>query len=285
MTSIPDDNSELNTQSSANRNITDIPDIYPAPGWVWQYPPVKQSILKFAKPLALSIVELFHYALFLTQLGVAYALYRFPPHTSYESMFWLMMAPVFQILAGFAPIVMHEYEGWQVAPFQDQPLNRGQYNNERLREAAYKLLFAYQAVAAIMFIIGVYGIQQWKIGFLTISNPWTLIILGSTFVWLYIGPRTPLSTFYVDLGQGKRPVFPIPLGILVTFAIATIIYIIAMIHLYGLVPALITTLFLLLGGATEGLIAESTFNQFWHFLAVVFLGAAGITQIIALVYL
>ncbi|MGD1913984.1 MAG: hypothetical protein ACFB2X_25035 [Rivularia sp. (in: cyanobacteria)] len=273
-------------------DMRDIPDIYPQPGWVWQYPSVKQSILKFAQPLALSIVELFHYALFLTQLGVAYALYNFPPQASYQSLFWLMMAPIFQILAGFAPIVMHEYEGWQVAPFQDPPseegqppLDRSKYNNERLREAAYKLLFAYQAVAAIMFIIGVYGVQEWKLGSLTISNPWTLIILGATFVWLYICPRTPLSTFKVNLGQGKRPVFPIPIGILVTFGIATFIYIIAMIHLYGLVPALITTVFLILGGAVEGLVAESTFNQFWHWLAVVFLGAAGITQIIALVYL
>lgn len=292
MTSIPDNVTEDSSQYPYKCGIEQIPDIYPQPGWVWQYPAVKQSILKFAHPLALGVVEFFHYALFITQLGVAYALYVFPPEASYDSLFWLMMAPVFQILAGFAPIVMHEYEGWQVAPFQEPPsdpgqppLDRSQFNNERLREAAYKLLFAYQAIAAIMFVIGVYGVEEWKIGPLTIASPWTLVILGATFVWLYVSPRRPLSTLCVDFGQGKRPVFPIPIGILVVFAIATLIYIISMVHLYGLVPALITTVFLILGGAVEGLIAESTFNQFWHWLAVVFLGAAGVTQIIALVYL
>lgn len=35
----------------------------------------------------------------------------------------------------------------------------------------------------------------------------------------------------------------------------------------------------LLGGVLEGLVAESTFNQFWHLMAVVFLNAGGWLQV------
>jgi hypothetical protein len=36
----------------------------------------------------------------------------------------------------------------------------------------------------------------------------------------------------------------------------------------------------LLGGLTEGLVAESTFNQLYHWLAVVFLNVGGLVQIL-----
>ncbi|MGK7942625.1 MAG: hypothetical protein AB4062_21195 [Crocosphaera sp.] len=264
----------------------DVPDIYPLPGWVWQYPVPKQAILRFAQPIFLSIVELFHYALFLTQTGVAYALYKYPPEAQVASMFLLIMAPIFQMLAGFSPIVMHEYEGWQIAPFEDQPTDRAMFNNQRLREVAYKLLFAYQTIAAIMFVVGVFGIEKWDFRVFSIVAPWPLIIVVLAILWVHISPRVPRSTFITPkfLGGGQ-PVFPIPWGILVVFGIAIFFYIIAMIHVYGLYPALLTILFLTLGGLVEGLIAESTFNQFWHWLAFVFLGSAGIVQIVTLIQL
>jgi hypothetical protein len=44
--------------------------------------------------------------------------------------------------------------------------------------------------------------------------------------------------------------------------------------------AALAPLLLMLGGMIEGVIAESSFNQWWHFTAVVFLNLGMIAQII-----
>ncbi len=63
------------------------------------------------------------------------------------------MAPIFQALAGFGPVLMHEYEGWQIAPFKTalpgnppppNAVDLAEANNKQLREAAYRVLFQFQ---------------------------------------------------------------------------------------------------------------------------------------------
>lgn len=46
---------------------------------------------------------------------------------------------------------------------------------------------------------------------------------------------------------------------------------------WGLAAAIVVVN--LLGGVLEGLVAESTFNQFWHLMAVAFLNAGGWLQV------
>jgi hypothetical protein len=89
-------------------NDGDSKTIYPR---VWQYPQPNEHT-RYAGSLMLSVVELVHYLVFATQLAVAYAFYHFSDSYSGRcaSLFLVMMAPVFQVLAGAIPVLMHEFD-------------------------------------------------------------------------------------------------------------------------------------------------------------------------------
>ena len=58
-------------------------------------------------------------------------------------------------------------EGWQVAPFrnplvaeQEAEVQVADFNNEWLREVAYKLIFVMQYISLQMFSVGVFGLGK-----------------------------------------------------------------------------------------------------------------------------
>jgi hypothetical protein len=74
----------------------------------------------------------------------------------------------------------------------------------------------------------------------------------------------------------------------VVFIINAIVNFIAYFYLFDaalaaahlpIVLAGMAPLLLMLGGVIEGVIAESTFNQWWHFIAVIFLNLGMVAQI------
>lgn len=118
-------------------------------------------------------------------------------------------------------------------------------------------------------------------------------VVGGALVSL-LGPRMPRPT--LPNAKSDRPVLPLSWSLLVVFVVQLVVSLAAYVHLFyapflaglspwlGRLPALLKPLLVGVvciippmvvgaGGAIEGAIAESTFNQWWHFTAFVVLVA------------
>lgn len=92
-------------QSKASGVDSDNQSLYPPPGWVWQYPKAKKDTTN-ASPGMLFIVEVVHYLVYFTQVGVAWCFFHY--RDFYEPkcglFFLVIMAPIFQQIAGSFPM-------------------------------------------------------------------------------------------------------------------------------------------------------------------------------------
>ena len=259
---------------------------YPKPGWEWQKPEpktylVKHDLAQYARVWILNLVELVHWILLIPSFILSFIIFQ---HTEILTarlgtdlqVYLLSIAPVIQAFAGLVAVVMHEYEGWQVVYFKnplDSDFKIEDFNNEWLREVAYKMLFFLQVVGLLAFSLGVFGFSKFFITLAIIS-----LVLG------FIGPQDPKATFYFN----EQPVFPIAISLVVVFVVNAIVNFVAYFHLFS--PALeaanlpiilagLAPLLFMLGGVIEGVLAESTFNQWIHFGAVIFLNLGLLAQI------
>ena len=261
---------------------------YPSPGWEWQKPAPKASLVaskldRFAQGWILNLVELVHWLPFIPTFILAYLIFHHSGDLkpllgdSDLRVFLLLLSPLIQTFGGLMGITMHEYEGWQVAFFKN-PLDCDfavdHYNNEWLREVAYKLLFLLQGVGLLAFSLAVFGFSIITIPFAVLSG-----------LIAFIGPQNPKATFLFN-GQ---PVFPLAVSILAVFIVNAIVNFVAYFSLLGdplvlaglpRALAALAPLLLMLGGMIEGIVAESSFNQWWHFIAVVFLNLGMVAQIL-----
>ncbi len=259
---------------------------YPAPGWEWQNPDPKtylvdNNLAQYAQSWILNLVEFVHWLPFIPTFILSFIIFQHADSLrtllgSDIQVFLILLSPLVQTFGGLMGITMHEYEGWQVALFQnplDTDFNIRDCNNEWLREVAYKLLFFLQGAGLLAFSLGVFGINKITLSFALISG-----------VIAFIGPQNPKATFTFN----KQPVFPLALSMLAVFIINAIVNFIAYFYLFDaalikahlpIILAGTAPLLLMLGGVIEGVIAESTFNQWWHFIAVVFLNLGMVVQI------
>ena len=101
-------------------------------------------------------------------------------------------------------ITMHEYEAgkWPLQNPLDSDFAVDHYNNEWLREVAYKLLFLLQGLGLLAFSLAVFGFSAITITFAVLSG-----------LVAFIGPQNPKATFSFN-GQ---PVFPLAISILIVF--------------------------------------------------------------------
>ncbi|MDJ0796565.1 MAG: hypothetical protein QNJ51_06965 [Calothrix sp. MO_167.B12] len=259
---------------------------YPAPGWEWQKPEPKtylvdHNLAQFAQVWILNLVELVHWILLIPSFILSFIIFQ---HTDVLvakigtdlQVYLLSVAPLIQAFAGLVAVVMHEYEGWQVVCFKnplDSDFNIKDFNNEWLREIAYKMLFFLQIVGLLAFSLGVFGVSNITISFAIIS-----ILIA------FVGPQNPKATFPVN----NQPVFPISISLVIVFIINAIINVAAYYHLFSPVLesanmpsilALVAPVLFMLGGVIEGVLAESSFNQWIHFGAVIFLNLGLLAQI------
>lgn len=160
------------------------------------------------------------------------------------------------------------------------PLNVTLTSPTTVRSAvAYHLLFTFQAVGLACFTAAVHG------------PGWAYWALGVTFVVAVCGPHTPRMNLDMALlfpskfpdGQ-IRPVLPLSLSLTIVFAVSVVLNVLSWISLFGsachsvtflpgFVLAVVAPLVTAAGGVIEGTLAESTFNQWWHFAAFVVLTA------------
>lgn len=286
-----------------------LPDlIYPAVPWAFQKAPPKTSLdpkqAHQARPFVLNLVELIHWFSF--PLGFWVLAYIFvhadviATHVEgdHSRVFWLQLGLACQVFGGgISGIMMHEYEGWQISPFRNilglqqgaTPADVAQvlvpsFNNAWLRAVAYQMLFTFQTAGLGLFTLGVYGAKPLPL----------LLVIGGVAIAL-IGPSEPRTAFSRVVDGEPRPVMPLSWSLLIVFAINALANLVACYHFFGptiaqawppellpwlgaVVPAFLVPWFSLLapltvaaGGAYEGWIAESSFNQWNHFLAFVIL--------------
>ena len=276
----------MKTKVQDSKNSNPSLGYYPEPGWEWQKPEpktylVENGLAKYARVWILNLVELVHWILLIPAFILSFIVFQ---HSSAlksilgtdMQVFCILVAPLIQAFAGLVAVVMHEYEGWQIAYFKnplDSNFNIKQFNNEWLREVAYKMLFQLQVVGLLAFSLGVFGIDKTTLIFAIIS-----ILIA------FIGPQDPKITFDFK----NQPVFPLSVSLVAVFILNAIVNFVSYFYLFGdaiqaanlpNILAGLTPILLMLGGVMEGLIAESTFNHWWHFTAVIFLNLGMITQI------
>jgi len=195
-----------------------------------------------------------------------------------------LLSPIIAFFGGLPGIMMHTYEGWQVAPF-DSPL-RGESgtentnvvvsdkNNQWLRIVAYFFIFNMQYIGLQAFSYAILG-STYFYGCLKF-----LSIMG--FFIGYLGNQDYKATFnfkWKNTAGGST--FPLAWTTLVPFILSASLNMYAFLNLGVLVfpgkftvfNSLAPPLLIALGGIIEGLFAETVFDQKIHAFAVILFNA------------
>jgi hypothetical protein len=179
--------------------------------------------------------------------------------------------------------MMHTYEGWQVAPF-DSPL-RGETedtnvvvsdkNNQWLRIVAYFFIFNMQYIGLQSFSYAILGPTYYD-GYLPF-----LSVMG--FFVGYLGNQDYKATFNFKWGKtAGGSTFPLAWTTLVPFILSASLNMYAFTKLgvlifpdnrFAAVQSLTPPILIALGGAIEGLFAETVFDQKIHAFAVILFNA------------
>jgi hypothetical protein len=198
---------------------------------------------------------------------------------------------------GISGNLMHQYEGWQVAPFRN-PLkphkgeSEPEYNNAWLRAVAYQMLFSFQTLGVILITLGNYGINKYTTTLTLVTG--LVVTLGAQLPHCTtVFPRIPILGKVITKITKGRPIFPISIWLFAAFLVNSIAATAAYIKMFGkidwtsaavpswlgpvvaVIPssvlAVIPFLLVAFGGIFEGLVAETSFNQLDHLLAFIFL--------------
>jgi hypothetical protein len=263
------------------------------PSWGWNKASPKKSLNNIgmantANALMLNLVELVHWTPLIPAFLMAQSvLNNSDKWTNYfdndsQRTLLFLLSPIIAFFGGLPGIMMHTYEGWQVAPF-DSPL-RGELentnvvisdkNNQWLRIVAYFLIFNMQYIGLQAFSYAILG-PTYFFGSLKF-----LSIIG--FFIGYLGNQDYKATFNFKWKQtAGGSTFPLAWTTLVPFIFAASLNIYAFSNLgvlvfpgyFTLFNSVIPPLLIALGGAIEGLFAETVFDQKIHAFAVILFNA------------
>ena len=256
------------------------------PSWGWNKAAPKTSLTSIgmahtANTFMLNLVELVHWTPIIPAFLMAQSiLNNSDKWTIYfdsdrQRTLLFLLSPIVAFFGGLPGIMMHTYEGWQVAPF-DSPL-RGELentnvivsdkNNQWLRIVAYFFIFNMQYIGLQAFSYAVLGPS----GYLKF-----LSIVG--FFIGYLGNQDCKATFNFKWKQtAGGSTFPLAWTTLVPFILSATLNMYAFSDLgtlvfqgpFRLVNSLAPPLLIAAGGIIEGLFAETVFDQKIHAFAVI----------------
>ncbi len=259
------------------------------PSWGWNKAAPKKSLYDIgmahtANVFMLNLVELVHWTPIIPAFLMAQSiLNNSDKWTNYfdndaQRTLLFLLSPMIAFFGGLPGIMMHTYEGWQVAPF-DSPL-RGESentnvvvsdkNNQWLRIVAYFFIFNMQYIGLQSFSYAVLG-PTYFYGCLKF-----LSVMG--FFIGYLGNQDYKATFTFKWKQtAGGSTFPLAWVTLIPFILSASLNMYAFSELGGLVfpgyfsvvNSLAPPLLIGLGGAIEGLFAETIFDQKIHAFAVI----------------
>ena len=259
------------------------------PSWGWNKAAPKKSLYDIgmdhtANPFMLNLVEFVHWAPLLPAFLMAQSVLNHSDQwTNYfdddkQRTLLFLLSPMIAFFGGLPGIMMHTYEGWQVAPF-DSPF-RGEFkdtnvvvsdkNNQWLRMVAYFFIFNMQYIGLQSFSYAVLGPNCFN-GYLKF-----LSIMG--FLIGYLGNQDHKATFYFKWkNTAGGSTFPLAWTTLIPFICSASLNLYAFVHLgtlvfpgrFSVINSFIPPLLIALGGAIEGLFAETVFDQKIHAFAVI----------------
>lgn len=259
------------------------------PSWGWNKASPKKSLYDIgmdhtANSLMLNLVELVHWTPIIPAFLMAQSvLNNSDEWTDYfdgdgQRTLLFLLSPIIAFFGGLPGIMMHTYEGWQVAPF-DSPL-RGEFedtnvivsdkNNQWLRIVAYFFIFNMQYIGLQSFSYAILG-PSYFFGSLKF-----LSILG--FFIGYLGNQDSKATFNFKWKQtAGGSTFPLAWSTLIPFMLSASLNMYSFIDLgklvfngpFYLINSLIPPILIALGGVIEGLFAETIFDQKIHAFAVI----------------
>jgi hypothetical protein len=263
------------------------------PSWGWNKAAPKTSLYNIgmehtANTFMLNLVELVHWTPIVPAFLMAQSILNnadkwtiyFDNDVNRTLLF--LLSPIIAFFGGLPGIMMHTYEGWQVAPF-DSPL-RGKLentnvvvsdkNNQWLRIVAYFFIFNMQYIGLQAFSYAILG-PSYFFGTLKF-----LSVMG--FFVGYLGNQDCKATFifkWKNTAGGST--FPLAWTTLVPFIMSASLNLYAFSDLGGLVfpgrfnliRSLAPPILIALGGAIEGLFAETIFDQKIHAFAVILFNA------------
>ena len=259
------------------------------PSWGWNKAIPKKSLYDIgmahtANSFMLNLVELVHWAPMIPAFLMAQTILQYNDlWTNYfdndqQRTLFFLLSPIIAFFGGLPGIMMHTYEGWQVAPF-DSPL-RGkeednnvivsQKNNQWLRIVAYFFIFNMQYLGLQAFSYAILGPS-----FFYSTLPF-LSILG--FLIGYLGNQDCKATFYFQWrNTAGGSTFPLAWATLIPFILSASLNLYAFSELgklvypgfFHILNSLAPPILIALGGAIEGLFAETIFDQKIHAFAVI----------------
>jgi hypothetical protein len=263
------------------------------PSWGWNKAAPKTSLYAInmadtANFFMLNLVELVHWTPIIPAFLMAQSvLDNSNKWTTYfdndkQRTLLFLLSPIIAFFGGLPGIMMHTYEGWQVAPFEN-PL-RGELqntnvvvsdkNNQWLRIVAYFFIFNMQYIGLQAFSYAVLG-PTYFYGYLKFVS-----IIG--FFIGYLGNQDYKATFYFKWGQtAGGSTFPLAWTTLVPFMLSASLNIYAFSKLgvlvfpgrFYFINSFAPPILIALGGAIEGLFAETVFDQKIHAFAVILFNA------------
>ena len=262
------------------------------PSWGWNKAIPKTSLYEIgmahtANAFMLNLVELVHWTPIIPAFLMAQSVLNHSDQwTQYfegdkERTLLFLLSPMVAFFGGLPGIMMHTYEGWQVAPF-DSPL-RGESrntnvivsdkNNQWLRIVAYFFIFNMQYIGLQSFSYAILGPTYLFGCFKFVS------IMG--FFMGYLGNQDYKVTFYFKWGQtAGGSTFPLAWATLIPFMLSASLNMYAFSDLgvlvfpkYTVLNSLAPPLLIALGGAIEGIFAETVFDQKIHVFAVLLFNA------------
>ena len=259
------------------------------PSWGWNKAAPKTSLINIgmartANTFMLNLVELVHWTPIIPAFLMAQSILNNSDKwtnlfdNDQQRTLLFLLSPIIAFFGGLPGIMMHTYEGWQVAPF-DSPL-RGDAqntnvvvsdkNNQWLRIVAYFFIFNMQYIGLQAFSYAVLG-PTYFFGCLKF-----LSVMG--FFIGYLGNQDNKATFDFKWKQtAGGSTFPLAWFTLVPFILSASLNIYAFTHLgklvfsgyFSLINSIAPPVLIALGGIIEGLFAETIFDQKIHAFAVI----------------
>lgn len=259
------------------------------PSWGWSKAAPKKSLYDIgmahtANTFMLNLVELVHWTPIIPAFLMAQSILNNSDEwTNYfdndeQRTLLFLLSPIIAFFGGLPGIMMHTYEGWQVAPF-DSPL-RGDSentnvvvsdkNNQWLRIVAYFFIFNMQYI----------GLQTFSYAVLGPTYFWGCLKFLSVvgFFIGYLGNQDCKATFIFKWKQtAGGSTFPLAWATLIPFILSASLNMYAFTDLgrlvfpgyFSVINSLAPPLLIGLGGAIEGLFAETIFDQKIHAFAVI----------------
>jgi hypothetical protein len=256
-----------------------LPNANAEPLWPWQKAPARPSLVRLgqghsAMAWILNLVQVGHWLVVLSVLPVAWVAFSQADRLAARlgsrwQVFALLISILLPAAASAGPIMMHAREQWQLTPpAGTHGIEDG--HDPVLRRLAYRTLFSGLTLSQLLLPLAVFGARPGLVALLLVLG---LVVLA--------GPSRPL----VPWKHAGVPLMPValPLALAMGASIALAVAAYWQLLTPGLAQAGWPEALALLplagngtGGAVEATLAETTYNQWWHLVAVMVLSSGSL---------